>query len=189
MRGISPRLILSAGIAGALVSELKVGDTIFPALVVDMRDGSRRRTAIQQAPISRSPLSRTLLITHSEMASVEQKRRLAKSYGAHAVDMEAAEVARAAELHNLPFIAVKSISDELNFALPEMQRFIRAGRFQTGRFLQYVAVRPWLWISLIRLARNTGTAADNLCSWLRDSVLTNTIVPGGTGEDARTSRA
>ena len=180
----SPSLIISAGIAGALVPDLKVGDTIFPAVVIDMKDGSRRPSAIQQTAIARSPLSRTLLLTHSEMASVEQKHQLAKSYGAHAVDMEAAEVARSAELHNLPFIAIKSISDEVNFAMPEMERFIRAGRFKTGSFLVYIALRPWLWIFVIQLARNTRIAADNLCSWLRSGVLTNTIVPGGARGDA-----
>jgi len=179
----SPNLIISVGIAGALVPDLKVGDTIFPATIIDVRDGSRRPTSIQQTPIANSPLSRTLLVTHSEMASVDQKQQLAKSYGAHAVDMEAAEVARSAALHNLPFIAVKSISDELNFALPEMQRFIHAGHFETAKFLLYAAVRPRLWLPVIRLARNTRVAADNLCSWLRASALTNTIVPGSTGED------
>jgi adenosylhomocysteine nucleosidase len=181
----SPQIVISAGIAGALVPDLKIGDAIFPEVVIDVRDGSRRPTAIHQAPIGNSSLSRTLLLTHDHIASLDQKLQLAQSYGAHAVDMEAAEVARASELHNLPFIAIKSISDELNFAFPEMQRFVRAGRFETGKFLLYVAARPWLWISVIRLARNTRIAADNLCSWLRGSVLTNTIVPRRSGGGAR----
>jgi len=174
----SPQLIVSAGVAGALVPDLTLGDTIFPAIVIDLRDGSRHETAIQNAPIAKSALSRTLLITHSEIASVAEKRRLATSYGAHAVDMEAAEVARSAQCHNLPFIAVKAISDDVNFAMPEMQRFIRAGQFETTRFALHVAFRPWLWIPVIRLARNTRIASENLCAWLRESVLTNTMVPG-----------
>jgi nucleoside phosphorylase len=181
----SPQILISAGIAGALGPDLKVGDTIFPACVIDVRDSSRHETAIQKAAIAGSPLSRTLLVSHTEIASMAQKHQLAKSYGAHAVDMEAADVARAAELHLLPFIAVKTISDELDMALPEMQQFIRGGNFRMRRFVTFVAVRPWLWLPVIRLARNTGIASDNLCSWLRESVLTNTIVPGlpetGTG--------
>ena len=173
----SPRLIISAGIAGALVADLKVGDTISPAVIVDIQDGSRRETAICSSPMASTPLARTLLVTHHQMATVAEKMRLAISYGAHAVDMEAAEVARAAQLHNLPFVAVKAISDEHKFAMPEMQRFIHAGQFDISRFLLYVAVRPWLWIPLVKLARNTRIACDNLCAWLRESVLTNTIVP------------
>src|SRR5258708_7133950 len=34
----SPELLISAGVAGALVPELSVGDTVFPAVVIDARD-------------------------------------------------------------------------------------------------------------------------------------------------------
>jgi len=170
--------VISAGVAGALVSDLHVGDTIFPVAVVDTQDGSRHESGIRKAPLGQSSLGRTILATHPEIASVAQKQQLAKSYGAHAVDMEAAAVARAAEKHGLPFIAVKAISDDLNFEIPEMNRFIRNGQFQTRNFVFHVAVRPWLWLRVIRLARNTKLASENLCAWLRESVLTNTIVPG-----------
>ena len=183
----SPHLIISAGIAGALVADLKVGDTIFPACVIDIHDGSRHETAILGSPIAKSALGRTLLLTHAEIASVAQKRQLAKSYRAHAVDMEAAEVARAAQFHNLPFIAVKAVSDELDFAMPEMQPFIHAGQFDTKRFVLHALTRPWLWIPLLKLGRNTRIACDNLCAWLRESSLTHTIVPGRSGGDARAS--
>ncbi len=92
--------------------------------------------------------------------------------------MEAAAVARAAQAHNLPFIAVKAISDDVNFEIPEMSRFIRTGQFDTTRFVLHIAVRPWLWLRVFRLARNTKIASENLCAWLRESALTNTIVPG-----------
>ena len=92
--------------------------------------------------------------------------------------MEAAAVARAAQKHNLPFLAVKSISDELNFELPEMNLFIRQGQFRTKSFVLYIAPRPWLWPRVVRLARNTERASQNLCAWLRESALTNTIVSG-----------
>jgi len=173
----SPELIISAGVAGALVPDLHVGDTIFPAVVIDTQDGSRRESAIQNAPIGNSPLARTVLATYPEIASIAQKQQLAKSYGAHVVDMEAVAVARAAEKHGLPFIAIKAISDELNFELPEINRFTRNGQFQTGKFVVYIALRPSLWLRVFRLARNTRLASENLCAWLRESVLTNTIVP------------
>src|SRR5882757_3718770 len=47
----SPDLLISAGVAGALVPDLHVGDTIFPAMVIDTKDGSCHETAIPQAPI------------------------------------------------------------------------------------------------------------------------------------------
>jgi adenosylhomocysteine nucleosidase len=117
------------------------------------------------------------LATCPEIANIAQKAQLAKSYGAHAVDMEAAGVARVAEFREIPFLAVKAISDELDFELPEMSRFVRTGKFETASFLFHIAPRPWLWLRVFRLARNTRLASENLCAWLRDSALINTIVP------------
>ncbi|MCU1269822.1 MAG: phosphorylase family 1-like protein [Acidobacteriaceae bacterium] len=174
----SPELLISAGVAGALVPELCVGETIFPSTVIDTQDGSRHQTAIRNAALGGSSLARTVLASYPEIASVAQKQQLAKSYGAHAVDMEAAAVARAAQAHHLGFLAIKAISDESDFELPEMSRFIRDGKFQTKPFILHVAIRPWLWLKMIRLARNTQLASHSLCAWLRESALTNTIVPG-----------
>jgi nucleoside phosphorylase len=174
----SPELLISAGVAGALVSELRAGETIFPSTVVDTQDSSRHQTVIRDAALGESSLARTVLASYPEIASVAQKQQMAKSYGAHAVDMEAAAVARAAQAHHLGFLAIKAISDESDFELPEMSPFIRNGEFETKRFVLYIALRPWLWLKVIRLARNTQLASHNLCAWLRESALTNTIVPG-----------
>jgi adenosylhomocysteine nucleosidase len=174
----SPELLISAGVAGALVPELSVGDTVFPAVVIDARDGSRHDTSIRDAAMGKSPLARTVLVSSPDVAGTAQKRQLAKSYGAHVVDMEGASVARAAQVHNLPFLAVKAISDDVNFEIGELNRFIRDGQFQTKLLVFYLLPRPWLWLKMIRLARNTQLASHNLCAWLRESALTNTIIPG-----------
>jgi nucleoside phosphorylase len=174
----SPEILISAGIAGALVPELHVGDTVFPAVVIDTQDGSRHETAIKDAVLGNSPLCRTVLASYPEIASTTQKRQLAKSYGAQVVDMEGAAVARAAQQHKLPLVAVKSVSDELGFEIADLNLFVRAGRIQTLRLVIYVVFRPWLWLKLLRLGRNTRIASQNLCAWLRESALTNTIVPG-----------
>jgi len=41
IKNYSPDLLVSAGVAGSLVPELDVGETIFPAVVIDTQDGSR----------------------------------------------------------------------------------------------------------------------------------------------------
>jgi adenosylhomocysteine nucleosidase len=177
----TPHLLISAGLAGALTPELRAGETIFPAVVIDSQDGSRHQTSIQTARLGNSPLARTVLLSSPQIASAAQKQQFAKYYAAHALDMEAAAVARAAQVHNLPFLAIKSISDELNFELPAISRFIRNGQFRTKAFILHVGLRPWLWLRVFRLARNAKIASENLCAWLRESVLINTMVPGATG--------
>lgn len=174
----SPEILVSAGVAGATVPELHVGETLFPSLVVDTLDGSRHQTDINSAVLAGTPLARTVLASSESIASPTLKRQLAKSYGAHLVDMEAAAVARAAQKHNLRFIAVKTISDDADFNFPELNRFVHRGKFATGAFVLYMIPRPWLWLKVIRLGRNAKVASHNLCAWLRESALTNTIVPG-----------
>jgi hypothetical protein len=62
---------------------------------------------------------------------------------------------------------VKAISDETDFEFPAMERFIDAdGRFSQGGFTWYVAVRPWLWPRVMRLARNSNLASRALCAYL-----------------------
>ena len=113
------------------------------------------------------------MLTIQEVAGADRKTKLAKAYGALAVDMEAAAVARGAETHNIQFLAVKAISDQLDFAMPRVDRFVNgAGQFQTARFSAYVALRPWLWKSVIQLGRNSSVASRVLRNTLsQESIL------------------
>ena len=150
-----PSLLHSVGFAGALTAELRVGDLIESSVVIDARDGSRAFTAIGD--------QQNLLLTFMSVAGVQQKINLAQAFGAKAVDMEAAAVAAAAAAHQLGFAATKVISDELNFEIPEMERFIDArGHFKTAGFTAFVALRPWLWGRVLILAGNSRKAAKIL---------------------------
>jgi adenosylhomocysteine nucleosidase len=81
--------------------------------------------------------------------------------------MEAAAVARGAQARGVRFAAVKAISDESDFAMPPMHRFIHSdGEFDTARFVLFAVIRPWLWAALGRLERNSRRAARALCAYL-----------------------
>jgi hypothetical protein len=81
--------------------------------------------------------------------------------------MEAAAVARGAQAHGITFVGLKAISDEADFEMPSMERFIASdGRFRTLPFVLFVAIRPCLWPRVVRLARNSDKAAGALCEWL-----------------------
>jgi adenosylhomocysteine nucleosidase len=171
-----PVLVVSAGFAGALAPELKAGDTIFPRTVVNAQDGSRAEPVICETAVGQKEIGQGVLVSVSSIADHEQKQRLAAAYGALAVDMEAAAVARGAEAHGLAFIAIKAISDEAGLALPPMDRFVRSdGGFSTWRFIAYVVPRFWLWSKVARLASNSRLAARNLCLWLGNDVLWTSI--------------
>jgi adenosylhomocysteine nucleosidase len=149
-----PEVIQSVGFAGALDAALKVGDLFSPSQVIDSTDGSCVETGVGNG----------VLVSFGRIAGTDQKARLAKAYGAQAVDMEAASVARAALLRGVRFVAIKAISDESDVSLPELQRFIGAdGQFRTAAFLAATTVRPWSWLRLMRLAGNSAAASRTLC--------------------------
>jgi adenosylhomocysteine nucleosidase len=153
----SPGVVYSAGFAGALEPGLKVGEIIVPRRVLNAADGSSVDTGTGEG----------VLVSFNSVASPEQKAKLADSFGAQAVDMEAAAVAQAAQARGVRFAAVKAISDESNFALPAMDKFVApAGKFLTWRFTLFVLVRPWMYKSMLTLARNSNRASHALCDWL-----------------------
>lgn len=154
----APRIVFSAGFAGALGPELKVGDLLRPSRVINAGDGSS--TGI--------PDGEGVLVSFGSVANPEQKAELRASYAAQAVDMEAAAVARAAEARGVEFRAVKVISDPHDFAFPAMKRFVDAnGKFLEAKFGLFAAARPWLWVRILRLTRNSRRASQVLCEWLK----------------------
>lgn len=154
-----PETVISVGFAGALESSLKVGDVLRPRKVINAADGSS---------VLRSD-GNGVLVSFGSVASPEQKQNLGKSFGAQAVDMEAASVARAAEARRVDFLAVKVISDEVGFEFPSTERFIDvSGRFSELRFAVFAILRPWLWFRVIQLARNSTVASHALCTYLRE---------------------
>jgi adenosylhomocysteine nucleosidase len=153
----APRLVYSVGFAGALNSSFKIGDIIRPSRVVNASDGSSTTLTGKDG----------VLVSFSAVASREQKSKLRESFGADAVDMEAGSVARAAQLRGTEFAVLKVISDEAEFEMPPMDRFVgKHGSFSEARFAIFTAVRPWLWPQVLRLARNSALASRALSAKL-----------------------
>jgi hypothetical protein len=149
-----PKLLLSAGIAGAASPRLRVGDVGRIREVVDVATGDRYPTTGGE----------WVLATSQDVSDAAEKRELLTRYGADVVDMEGAAVAQVAKEHGLEFAAVKSISDDARFTMPPLTRFINHnGKFATGRFLFYVALRPKWWPVLGKMRTNTAFASANLC--------------------------
>jgi len=156
-----PDVIYSAGFAGALDPGFKVGRVMEPQRVLDASDGSSVSLDHGEG----------LLVSVTSVASPEQKLKLRQSYGAQMVDMEAAAVARAAEARGVKFAVVKVISDEVDFTFPSMDSFVDSdGKFSEARFARFAAVRPWLWLKVARLARDSRSASKALCGWLQQKI-------------------
>lgn len=149
-----PTLLISVGLAGALIRSLRVGSVFTPNVVVDATGGSEYRCSADGNHVSGG-----VLVSAAEIAGAEAKRELVNRFHGLVVDMEAAGVARVAQQEQIAFRSVKAISDEADFAMPPMAQFMdAAGEFHTGKFALWTALRPWQWARVAALARNSKRA-------------------------------
>ena len=159
-------VLMSVGWAGALSCGVKPPDACEVKEVVDTQTGERFFTGQKEG---------CRLVTLDHVAGVAEKRRLAESYHAVMVDMEAATVARLARARNVPFLCCKSISDAATDVLPDFSKFISAkGQLRMASFLAHVAVRPRYWKNLVRMGSNSQRAAVALCG-LIEKMLTRPV--------------
>ena len=153
-----PKLLLSAGIVGAISPHLKVGDVARIREVVDVATGARYSTAGG---------GEWVLATSQDVSDATEKQDLRARFGADVVDMEAAAVAKVARERGLEFAALKTISDDAAFDMPPLNRFIDDGKFATRKFLIYMALHPKWWSTLGKIKENSNIASGNLCNALQ----------------------
>lgn len=162
----APGTLISIGLAGALIRSLKAGSVVTPNVVVDAADGSEYRCAFAGGSIGGG-----ILVTADAIASAEVKQKLVEQFHALVVDMEAAAVARVAREAQAGFRCVKAISDEADFVMPPLARFVGPdGRFQSGKFAAWTALRPWHWARIVALGRNSRRATRALSRWLENNL-------------------
>ncbi len=153
-----PELLVSAGLAGALTQDLKVGEAFVPATIINSATGQQHTTGHGSG----------VLVSASEIAGPEAKRLFARQHGAQLIDMEAAVVLEVAKRHGITFTAIKAISDEADFKLPELAPFVdHEGRFLTGKFVWHLFLRPRMWRAVRKLSANSALASVELCKVLR----------------------
>ena len=157
-----PDVLIATGLAGGLKPEWTLGQTMVAAEVVDEATGRRFKTAYGEGTV----------VSSREIARAAKKRELASRFAADVVDMEGAAVAEVAEAHGLPFLAVKAISDEMDFELPPLQEFVDAeGRFHGARFGFWAAWHPRWWPAIVQLKKRSDLAAEKLAVKLREVIV------------------
>jgi adenosylhomocysteine nucleosidase len=119
--GHRPRWVISAGFAGGLRDDVKVGDIVMPDFVV-AEDG--RRLAVD-LHITSEQISSTPGLHVGPLVTVDRpalkptvKRELGVTHGAIAVDMETMAVAEICRRHEQRFLAVRVVTDTADQELP-----------------------------------------------------------------------
>jgi hopanoid-associated phosphorylase len=117
--------LVSFGTAGALSDELKSGDIVIPANIVNANDERQdisstwRDNVIQKLDTCPSVIHYgDIVTTNNVVANSADKQALREKTGAIAVDMESALISSAATVHNLPVIVIRIIVDEADTSIP-----------------------------------------------------------------------
>jgi adenosylhomocysteine nucleosidase len=148
-------LVFSVGWVGALKPDLAPGTAHNVTGVIDARTGERFRCDAGAGD--------RWLVTSPIVANQAEKQRLASAYNADLVDMEAAAIARLAQMRDIPFYCVKGVSDGFHDKLPDFNRFIRPdGQFDLTAMVLFAILRPWHWPSLIRMGENSSKASGSI---------------------------
>jgi adenosylhomocysteine nucleosidase len=157
--------ILSFGLAGGLAPHLRPGDMIAVTHVTSHhgRHDTHRHwyDAIVSAVDSAVTLHRGGLGgSESVIVSASGKRELHGATGALAVDMESHVAAAFAQLHNLPFAAIRAVSDPAHRSLPQLatQALRPDGGVDFVKVLGGIARDPLQMSSLIAAGRDCGRA-------------------------------
>ncbi len=153
--------VISTGWAGALREELAPGRACDVSTVIDAHTGERF--------VAACPTSDCWLVTSPRVADAHEKLRLAETYQAALVDMEAAAIARLAAMRGIPFYCIKGISDGYSDQLPDFNSFISSeGHFRLASFIVFALLRPWHWLTLIRMGENSRRAARAIAESVLD---------------------
>lgn len=177
IRRFKPSMLVSAGFCGALSAGLKAGqvvgaeallNTVYPQPSGLGLEILRQLSAEKATPGSAIELVKAFT-SAKVIGTVKEKTALLSRFGAAVVDMEASAIANAAQKFNLPWNAIKAVSDEASFAMPlNFNDFSNGenGQVNKSKIIFEVIKRPVLIPRLCRLAENSCKAAKNLAVFL-----------------------
>jgi adenosylhomocysteine nucleosidase len=184
MQGHKPEAVLSIGLAGSVVSEVKVAHLVIASQVYAL-EGS-----LQEQPLAVSnglacdaalvelavAAARQRGLAFREGASLtvpgvvhrpEVRRRIGDSLPVDMVEMESYWVGRVAADQGIPFLVARTIVDEVDDRLPNLPNMIdETGAVVRGQAFRQLLSRPQEAPALIHLAASARRASQTLAAFV-----------------------
>ena len=160
--------LISAGFAGALTNDLRIGDLLL-AKNFSTVDLGERWSSLSSLPIHFADI----LTVPALIESGEERVKLALASGAGAVDMETEFIARACAVHGIPVLSLRVISDtpkELFPAPTDVLFDIERQQTQMLKLATYFFAHPHRVPRLVQFARRIARARKILADALADVV-------------------
>ena len=170
-----PDAVLSVGVAGGLASRLDVGDVV----MCERSDHESHRAGGKQETVHSDsrllgaalgaakglglPVSKGTSLTVDVAAWGPAEKSAHHSWKGHdIVEMESFWIGEAAARHDVPFLAIRTISDCSSDELVQTYGVSEDGTFDSERFLQYAREHPESAALLAAQAERSRVALGNL---------------------------
>ena len=163
--------LISAGFAGALEKDLRVGHVLVSENYSNQELLSSPK--LELALADDTTFLGKLLTVPRMVETAEERERLNKAHGAAAVDMETEVIAELCSAHNLPMLSVRAISDTAAEPFPAPANVLFDVAKQKTDFLRlggYVATHPGAIARLNAFRAQVGVARKALADALDEIV-------------------
>jgi adenosylhomocysteine nucleosidase len=173
---VKPRVLISAGLGGAVRRGLDTGDVVLAGQILTFKDGvvTAAGTLQNEALLRALEVScsghafritdGTAITSGSIVPKGKADQLIAREVVNPVLDMETSAVAETASRHGIPMIAIRAISDaaeeELLFSLDEITD--RELNIRISKVLKTIAKKPRILPHMLRLAKNAKLAGTNL---------------------------
>jgi len=175
-----PDFVLSAGFGGALYEDAGIGDIVWASHALLLREDKRKQHEhLVEYAIPESDIGRRIgeklrdrttaregsIVTLPEMMKkADIKNTIPNDLPFPVCDMETFYLAKLSHQNRVPFLAIRSITDQLDEDIPPALLAVTdgTGRFRFSRALGLLLAKPRLIPASIRLGRNAARASKSL---------------------------
>ena len=168
-----PRIIICAGLGGALSPDLNVGDIVLGEAVVSLRKDEEKEL-FNDISLLGVEYKKGAFLTESRFINKPQeKKRLFEASSALVVDMETWGVVEAAVQSGIPVVSVRSVSDESHERLPDMGAIYgNNGEVDIEKASDYFLSDLSLIAPYFKFRfKNSPRASNSLCKFLSSLIL------------------
>jgi adenosylhomocysteine nucleosidase len=174
--------IISLGFAGALAPELRIGDVVVCSILHCAPGLEQEKQQLEPYAPDANLLSlasqghgdratRFCLgsgVTVLRLDSSPQKmQELSETFHAHIIDMESYWIARIASARQIPFIAIRSISDNIQSSVQPFDQILASdGTLLWKKAVLCFLLHPRYLMNVFTLFRNTRLAKRNLATFI-----------------------
>ncbi len=174
--------IISLGFAGALAPELRIGDVVVCSALLCAPGTEQKEEKLEPLAPDANLLSLasqgsgdgatrfclgsgvTVLQLNS---SIQKMQGLSETFHADIVDMESYWIARIASARQIPFIAIRSISDTMQDGVQPFDRILASdGKLLWKKAVRCFLLHPQYLMNVFTMFRNTRPAKRNLAAFI-----------------------